>query len=188
MTSLPDRAPRIEPVQNPDDEQSQILSKTLLSPDAEPLNLFKVLVNYPEMMKRVNAVGGMFMEHGSLPAQQREIVMLRVAWRSECDYEFAEHAPIGLRVGLSRDEIEDLGKPIDDMGWDGSDLDLVRFTDEVVEDLEVTDETWSRVSESHSQTQMIELSLLAGYYMMLAAFLRTTRVPLEEGAEGLPTQ
>lgn len=178
--------PRIEPERSPNEEQARILQKTLLTPDSEPLNLFRVLVKYPEMMKRVNALGGMFMAHGSLPPREREIVILRVAWNTECDYEFAQHAPIGRRVGLSDEEIRALGKPLGERDWSADDSALIRFTDELMEHSQVSEETWRNVSHAHDDDQMIELSLLVGYYQMLAGFLKTARVPLEEGAEALP--
>lgn len=177
---------RIQPEENPDEEQSRILGKTLLTPDSEPLNLFRVLVKYPEMMKRVNALGGMFMAHGSVSPREREIVILRVAWNSDCDYEFAQHAPIGRRVGLSEEEIESLGQQDGDADWDGSDLAVIRFTDELMSGGEASEETWAALSKNHDENQLIELVLLVGYYQMLAGFLKTLRVPLEEGSEGLP--
>lgn len=182
----PGNPPRIEPELNPDEEQSRILAKTLLTPDSDPLNLFRVLVKYPEMMKRVNALGGMFMAHGSLPPREREIVILRVAWNSGCDYEFAQHAPIGRRVGLSDEEIGALGRPPGEASWTESDAAVIRFTDEIMNNLEASDETWSCLARSHDEDQLIELSLLVGYYQMLSSFLKTTRVPLEEGSERLP--
>lgn len=184
QADLPSGHPRIHPETDLDEEQSRILDKTLLTPDSEPLNLFRVLVRYPEMMKRVNALGGMFMAHGSLPDREREMVILRVAWNSSCDYEFAQHAPIGRRVGLDDAEIEALGRPADEGDWNEPDLALIRFTDELMADLEASEETWTAVSRTHDENQLIELSLLVGYYQMLAAFLRTLRVPLEDGAQG----
>ena len=178
--------PRIHADSTPSDEQSRMLAKTLLTPSSEPLNLYRVLVRYPELMKRVNALGGLFMVHGSLPVRERELVILRVARNSRCDYEFAQHAPIGLRAGLSERQIEDLGQPIYSGHWDESDLGLLRLADEVMDSLEVSNETWDLVSQSHDENQMMELLMLVGYYKMLAAFLKTVGVPLEEGCFGLP--
>jgi len=138
-------------------------------------------------MKRVNALGGMFMAHGSLPPRERELVILRVAWNTDCDYEYAQHAPIGKRVGLSDEEIRALSKPVGESKWNATDLALIRFTDELTEHSEVTEETWRALAGGHDEDQMIELSLLVGYYQMLAGFLKTTRVPLEDGAEALPS-
>lgn len=174
-------------MKNPDDEQARILAKTLLTPSSHPLNLFRVLVRYPELMKRVNALGGLFMVHGSLRPQEREMVILRVARNSQCAYEHAQHAPIALRVGLSEQQIEDLGRPIEDGDWEDGEAGLLALTDEIMTDLDVSDESWDLVSRTHDDLEMMELVLLVGYYQMLAAFLKTVRMPLEEGTSGSPT-
>lgn len=173
--------PRIQPVVDPTEEQAQLLSKTLLAPGSEPLNLFKVLANYPELMKRVNGLGGMFMAHGSLSKREREMVILRVAWRSHCDYEYAQHYDIAKAAGLSEKEIRDLGLPISDGEWSSADRALLDFADEAIDAATVSDETWDALSTNHSQDQMMELILLVGFYRMLAGFLNAARVPLEEG-------
>lgn len=189
LLSDPNQPPepaRIQPEENPSEEQSRILAKTLLTPDSEPLNLFRTLVKYPEMMKRVNALGGMFMAHGSLSPREREIVILRVAWNSDCDYEFAQHAPIGRRMGLTDIEIASLGQSGPAGGWDDTDRAVIQFTDEVMAAGEASESTWEALTRNHDEIQLIELTLLVGYYQMLAGFLKTLRVPLEEGSERLP--
>jgi AhpD family alkylhydroperoxidase len=158
----------------------------LIAPSSEPLNLFKVLVRSPELMKRVNALGGLFMAHGSLQERERELVILRVAWNSGCDYEFAQHAPIGRRFGLSHEEIRNLGRKPEAGDWGEVDLGLIRLTDELMYHLEASDATWDLVSRGRDHGQMMELVLLVGYYQMLAAFARTVRVPIEPDREGFP--
>jgi alkylhydroperoxidase family enzyme len=179
-------APRLAPEFEVDDQQSRLLSMTVMAPSTEPLNLFRVLVRYPELMKRVNALGGLFMAHGSLAEREREIVILRVAWNTRCEYEFAQHAPIGRQHGLTEGQIRDLGRPLDLSSWTDSDRDLILFVDESMTQLEVADRTWDLVLRSHTEEQMMELVLLIGFYVMLAAFLKTARVPLEEGSVGFP--
>ena len=178
--------PRIEPEADPDDEQGRLLSKTLLTPDSEPLNLFRVLVRHPELMKRVNALGGLFMAHNSVPAREREMVILRVAWATACDYEYAQHVGIARRVGLTEKEIEDLGQHTDRGSWRQEDIALLRFVDGILENGEAPNEAWRKVHSALDDSQMLELVMLVGYYKMLAAFLNTVRVPLEEGQMGLP--
>lgn len=177
--------PRIEPEENPDSEQQHLLSKTLLTPSSDPLNLFRVLVRHPELMKRVNALGGLFMAHGSLPAREREKVILRVALRTGCDYEYAQHVSIARRVGLSQDEIDDLARPLDQGKWRDEDVRLLQLADEIMDSGEASSGTWGAVHTSHDDNQMMELVMLVGYYQMLAAFLKTVGVPPEEGQPGL---
>lgn len=188
MSEIADQTeqPRIEPEANPDDEQGRLLSKTLLSPGSEPLNLFRVLVRHPELMKRVNALGGLFMAHNFVPARAREMAILRIAWATECDYEYAQHVGIARRVGLSEQEIGDLGLPIDQGRWQPGDAALLGLVDGILEKGEAPNDAWGKVHIDLDDGQMLELVMLVGYYQMLAAFLKTVRVPLEDGQLGRP--
>ena len=47
----------------------------------------------------------MLSRRNSLPAREREIVILRVGFLCKSGYEFTQHTRIGLNEGLSEDEI-----------------------------------------------------------------------------------
>ena len=165
--------PRISPVDAPDDEQRELLAKTLIGPDGRPLHVFSTLVRHPRLLRRVNALGGLFMAHGSLTDREREIVVLRTALQSGSDYEWAQHVPIAHRAGLSDDEIEAI------RGNDGGGDPLVRAVDELHDDGEVGDATWDALAERYDENQLLELLFLVGFYRMLAGYLRSVRVRLE---------
>ena len=57
---------------------------------------------------------------GNLSPRVREIVILRVAWRSGSTYEWGQHVRIGLDSGLAQHEIDALATQSAD------DVDLVR--------------------------------------------------------------
>ncbi len=177
MSASP-RKPRVAPVSDPDEEQAALLSKTLLTEDGRPLNLFATLAHNPRLLKRFNALGGYFLVHGSLPARERELVILRVGARTGSEYEYAQHVVIGLRAGLSADEIERTRGGLD--AWSGDDRTLLQFVDEMIDSdgAEVT--TWEALNERFRDDQMLELVLLVGFYRMLAGFLICVGVEVEE--------
>jgi hypothetical protein len=51
-----------------------------------------------------------------------------------------------------------------------------------VRDIKVGGQTFADVCAFFSQTQMAELTLLIGHYMMTARFLETLEVPLDDAA------
>lgn len=170
--------PRIAPVTEPDEEQAALLAKTLLTKDGRPLNLFATLAHNPLLLKRFNALGGFFLRHGELPARERELVILRVAARTGSVYEHAQHVAIGEQVGLSRDEIDRAGGPLD--AWGEQDRTLLRFVDEMVDSDGAGVTTWEALGEHYSDVQLLELALLVGFYRMLAAFLVVVGVEVED--------
>jgi 4-carboxymuconolactone decarboxylase len=176
--SAPTGRPRVPPVTTPDEEQAALLAKTPLTTDGQPLNLFATLAHNPRLLRRFNALGGFFLRHGDVPARERELVILRVAARTGSVYEHAQHVVIGEQVGLSRDEIGRTGGSLE--SWSDEDRALLRFVDEMIDSdgAEVT--TWEALHGRYSDAQMLELSLLVGFYRMLAAFLVVVAVQVED--------
>ena len=179
--------PRILPVEEPDAEQQELLSKTLIGPDGRALNIFGTLAVHPHLLKRVNALGGLFMAHGSLTPREREIVILRTGFRAGSEYEWAQHAVIGLRCGLSSEEIARLRTPESDAAWTAEEQALLAVADELCAGDDVSDETWSALAVRYTEQQLLELIMMIGFYRMLAGYLRTVRVqvePWQAGADG----
>jgi 4-carboxymuconolactone decarboxylase len=175
--------PRIPPLTAWDEQQWELLSKTLLDERGRPLNVFATLAHHPRLLRRFNALGGLFLAQGELPARERELVILRVAARTGSEYEFGQHTGIGRRAGLSDEEIAAV---VTENDWSERDAVLLAFTDELLAGDVVSRPTWDAVARLHGfgDAQMIELTLLVGFYRMLAGFLNTVGVALEDGAVG----
>jgi enoyl-CoA hydratase len=176
--SNPTAQPRIRPVDDPDAEQAELLSKTLLTKDGRPLNLFATLAHHPRLLKRFNVLGGFFLSHGELPARERELVILRVAARTGSEYEYAQHVVIGQQVGLSAQEMEQVRGPLD--VWPEDDRTLLRFVDEMIDSDGAAVTTWEALCSRYPDDQMMEMSLLVGFYRMLAGFLLVIGVQVEK--------
>lgn len=178
---------RILPVEQPDAEQQELLSKTLIGPDGRALNIFATLAVHPHLLKRVNALGGLFMAHGSLTPREREIVILRTGFRAGSEYEWAQHAVIGLRCGLTSEEIARVRVPESDADWTADEQALLAVADELCARDDVSDGTWSALEGRYTQPQLLELVMMVGFYRMLAGYLRAVRVevePWQAGANG----
>ena len=172
--------PRIPPVGKPDKEQRALLAKTLPGPDGKPLNVFLTLAHRPELMRRINALGGYFMVHGGLGAREREIVILRTAAHARSVYEIGQHRWIAARLGLSPGEIEAALDPGSAHGWSSCDRLLLDFTDELVYRDTITDGTWGALGGFFDDDQRVELLVLVGFYRMLAGALNSLRVDLDQ--------
>jgi alkylhydroperoxidase family enzyme len=171
--------PRIAPLSEADAAQ-------LLGERAVPLNIFLTLAKneglFTSFMKLGNYLLG---RHFSVARREREIVILRVGWRSGSDYEFGQHTVIGKRVGLTDDEILRLATESLD-GWSDDDAALVAMADELCADNVVGDETWARLTLRWSEQQLLDLVVLAGFYRLVSGFLRTVGVQREPQTPGWP--
>src|SRR5690349_3128312 len=74
--------PRIPPknVEDLDPETQELVTKTLTSPDGEVLNIFRTMSHHPWVTKRFMQLGTQLLVRGSLPARERELLILRTGW------------------------------------------------------------------------------------------------------------
>ncbi len=70
------------------------------------------------------------MPGGKLPRDESEIVILRVAHNTNCEYEWRHHERLGAQAGLSAEEIEQV-KLGAEAGWSERRAALLRATDEL---------------------------------------------------------
>ena len=175
--------PRIAPLVDPSPEVEELLDKTKVR-QGPPLHIFATMAHHPRLLKRFNVLGGLFLGRGVLPPRARELVIMRTAWRTNCEYEFGQHTLLGRQAGLTDDEIQRLTEEA--AGWPEADALLVRLADEVHVHHDVSDELWAQLERRWNQAEMIELVTLAGFYGMVSSFLNATRVQLDPGVPGWP--
>jgi 4-carboxymuconolactone decarboxylase len=176
-------SPHLEPVGEPAPEVAELLAG-MPSARGVPLNVFRTLAHHPRLLKRMNVFGGLFLAHGSLPDRQREIVILRAAWRARSIYEFGQHTLLGREAGLTEVEIGALAGGRHD--WSAEDQALISAADQVDAAARVDLPTWEALVETHGSATAIEVVFLAGFYRMLAGFLNTVEVELDPGVPGWP--
>lgn len=170
--------PRIHPLATADAEPTQLELLEPLGGD-EALHLFRTLAHNPALLKSWLRFGGQLLYRSTLPARERELVILRTAMLCGSDYEWGQHVRLAREAGLDDDEIRAVAqRPISE-DWNDSDAGLLRAVDELVLDHDLSDETWAHLSSRYDDAQLVELTMLPGHYAMLAAALRSMRVRTE---------
>lgn len=149
------------------------------------LNIFRTLAHNEPLFRGFSRLGGYLLRDGQIPAREREIVILRVGWRCQSEYEFGQHTVIGRLAGLSDEEITRLATG-DISGWSDDDRALVLLADELCADHFVSDDTWEALTPRWSQGQLLELLVLAGYYQLVSGMLSSAGVALEPTTPGWP--
>src|SRR5438477_9274832 len=78
--------------------------------NGQVLNLFKVLLNHPKLVRAWGRFGNYILGGSTPSAREREIAILRIGWLNQAEYEWEQHVLIGKRAGLSDAEIEQITK------------------------------------------------------------------------------
>ncbi|WP_016694368.1 carboxymuconolactone decarboxylase family protein [Rhodococcus rhodochrous] len=138
-------------------------------------NVFKTLAHHIDLFEAWTPFAWRLLLESALTERQRELVILRVSWRVQSEYEWGHHVRIGRKAGLSDEEIIQAAEP-SPVFADPIETAVVRATDELIDADEVSEATWSELATELSDNQLVELVLLAGSYRMLAGALKTLRV------------
>ena len=150
------------------------------------LNIFRTLAHHPKLLKRWLVFGNHVLSKSSLPARERELVILRVGWRCRAEYEWSQHVDIALRSGVTEQDIARVAEGQEAAGLSDAERALLRATDELLDDSCVADSTWTALTAHFDTTQIIDLIFTVGQYNLVSMALNSLGVPLEQGARGFP--
>lgn len=141
--------------------------------DEEPLNIFKTLCHHPELLRRWLVFANHILGKSTLPPREREILILRIGWLCQAGYEWGQHVLIGRDCGLSDVEIQRIKEGPAAEGWSAADRALLEAVDELHEDAHVSDVTWSKLAETLSTQQLMDVIFTVGQYNMVSMVLNS---------------
>jgi 4-carboxymuconolactone decarboxylase len=176
-------APRIAPTEPESwNEVQKALAQPLLDTRGKVINIFRTLLNHPDAMKGFMGWGSYVLSRkNSLPAREREIVILRIGYLCGSGYEWTQHRAIGERAGLSATEIEAIKAGASAANWNAADAALLRATDDLHTNHFVSDASWAALGEHFSPTQCMDLVFTAGQYTQVSMILNSLGVQLDAG-------
>jgi AhpD family alkylhydroperoxidase len=148
-----------------------------------PPRIFTTLARHRRLFRRWLWFAGALMPGGRLPRDETELLILRVADITGCEYEWSHHERIGRRAGLSAEEIARVRDGADAPGWSPRRAMLLAAADELHATGEIGDPLWERLAAELSEVELIELCMLVGHYEMLAMTLNSLRVVPERPLE-----
>ncbi|HEY1285908.1 MAG TPA: carboxymuconolactone decarboxylase family protein [Solirubrobacterales bacterium] len=152
-----------------------------LATGGRPPNIFTTLARHRRLFRRWLWFAGALMPGGRLPRRETELVILRVAHNTDCEYEWGHHERLGRRAGLSAEEIARVREGAAAPGWSERRALLLSAADELHETGEIGDPLWERLRGELDEVLLIELCMLVGHYEMLAMTLRSLRVAPDHG-------
>ncbi|HET6950598.1 MAG TPA: carboxymuconolactone decarboxylase family protein [Acidimicrobiales bacterium] len=144
--------------------------------------LLTTLARNPRLFRRWLPLGATLLLRGDLARADRELVILRTAWRCGSWYEWVQHVHLAGKAGLPSADVERVAAGPEATGWSPTRRLLVRAADELHDRQVITDPTWEELAAVLTERQLIELCLLVGHYEMLALTLNSLGVEPEPTA------
>src|SRR5207237_339654 len=108
-------------------------------------NVFTTLARHRRLFRRWLRFAGGLMPGGVLPRADSELVILRVAHNTGCEYEWRHHERLGRAAGLSAEEVARAREGAGAAGWRGRQSLLLRAADELHAERTISEELWGEL-------------------------------------------
>lgn len=178
-------APRIPPLEEHEwtDEQRAMLEP--IKRDGPFYNVLGTLSrHWPAVQKFTTWAYHIMGDTSTIAPREREILILRIGWLCQAEYEWGQHVIFARAAGLSDEEIARIKEGPDADGWSVFDATLLRATDELHSDAFVCNATWAALSERYSEQQLMDVVFTVGQYNMVSMALNSFGVQLDKGVGG----
>lgn len=152
------------------------------------LNLFRVLLHYPEIALELNkSILALVSSDAALSHRLRELIIMRVAWVTQSAYEWTQHWQVSILFGLEAEEIVGVKDWQRAEHFDDHDRIVLQATDDTLAHGAIQAETWVELTRllPEPATQITVVASI-GNWLMFAQLLKSLDIPLEEGAQLWP--
>lgn len=171
--SRPTRVPLITPGTRP---ELASIEQRILHERGRISLLYQVLLNSAPIAEGWEAMLTAVRNRSSIPADLRELIILRVAVLNRARFEFDAHVPHALAAGISQAKIDALRGSTLPADLTETERLVLTLTDHMTRDIEVPDVVMQRVAEQFSDTETVELVATAAAYNMVSRLLVALRV------------
>ncbi|KJC42394.1 hypothetical protein UP09_19430 [Bradyrhizobium sp. LTSP885] len=147
------------------------------------LNIFRMMAHAEANMIPAMRLGNSILHKQKLSAVNRELLILQAAQLEGGAYEWRQHVPIALGVGVTQAQIDAVERAdYSGAALNGAERALLVFGREVVEKVRVGDAAFAGARQHFSEQEIVEAIIALGFYMMMARLTEATETDLDPAA------
>jgi len=160
-----------------DEAQRKAADELTAGPRGGVKGPFIALLRSPELMDRLQKVGEYLRFKSALEPRLAEFTMLVVAREWTNHFEWAVHAPLAAKAGVSKETIEAVreGRRPDAMAVD--EAMIHDFVQELLQRKGVSDATYERVAKALGERGLMDLAGLIGYFVTVCLVMNVSHTP-----------
>lgn len=162
------RVPLVEPGTRP--ELGDIEARILQERGRISL-LYQVLLNSAPIAQGWEAMLTAVRNRTSVPADLRELIILRVAVLNRARFEFDAHIPHAKAAGVSDEKMAALRHSPLPADFTEAERRVLALTDHMTRDIEVPAALMEDIARHHTPTEVVELVATVAAYNMVSRFL-----------------
>ena len=139
------------------------------APDAVRVpNVLTTLMHHPALAGPFLSYNRVLLERPALGHRLRELMVLRVAWRTRSTYEWVQHTRLAERFSVTPEDIDAIARGTHAKTWTPLEADLLAATDQLIDRYRIDADTWARLAEHLDERQLVEVAFVVGTYTCLA--------------------
>jgi len=148
------------------------------------MNVYRMITHTPGLAPSFLTMANDVLQYNSLPPSWRELVILRVGYRYQADYEIHHHLNIARGVGLSDDAIAAAASG-SSHGLSDQEAALLRLTDLLLDTHTLSDDQRAEALKTLTVNQLADFILTVGFYQLVCNFLNAFGVTPEGEGTGV---
>jgi alkylhydroperoxidase family enzyme len=171
--------PRLPLIGEPSEPETVAMFEEVKARTGRLLNLHRVMGYAPRLAKASMEMALQLRTGTLLPRPMIELMILRTAQTVGSDYEWQQHHPMALAIGMSEKQIDAIER------WPDSDLfsekerAALGLCDSVIAKQQLDDAAFQRLRQHFSPREIVEITVVVCEYLATAHFVRALGVPLE---------
>jgi AhpD family alkylhydroperoxidase len=173
---------RLPPLPQPLDPIIEELFADTRRRGGEPLNLHHTTGHAPKLSKARRIMTVALRNDCKTPRKLRELTILRMSHINDCPYERDHHEPLGLKAGLTRQQLDALADWRKHQGlFTDEERALLAYVDGLgIDRGNVDDATFAAMEKHFSPQEIVEISYCATAYLANAIVVKAFRIERDQ--------
>ena len=149
---------------------------------------YRVLLHHPHLARLAADLGGYLRFDGQLDRQTAELTIITAAREWDCYYVWGDHEPLARQAGVPAATVKAVGEGIAPVGLGPEEADIVTYVQQLVRQHGSEEALYRRLEARLGTAGLVELTMMLGYYSMLAAVLNGYEVSEDPGKPRMPAR
>lgn len=170
------------------DEAQEAAKEYGMPPVMAALSVFQVGLKSPKTAKALNELLSVLLWKSALAPELRELVIMRLGWKTGSVYEWTQHWRFAKGIGMSEEKILAVRDWQANPALSEAEKAVLAATDDTLDIGTISDETWEQCKQhiDGGEAALIDLVVSIGNWRMFSSLLRSLRIPLEDGVTPWP--
>ncbi len=169
-----ERLPLLE-IDDMTEHQRRLAARLIEGPRKGVVGPFVPLLYTPRLLEVVEPLGAELRFHGTLDRRVHELVVCLIAAKTANEFEWDIHSRAALDLGVADDQVKVLRSGSVPVDLPANETAALQFVEQLLATNNVDDALFSRVVDDFGPSGVVELTTVAGYFVMACWLINVAR-------------